>query len=123
MTDTVQLMRDTLSLELAEGAVAHTSAGGLSFFVGTTRDSFEGKRVMSLEYEAYDEMALKQMNMLCRKAREKWPDIVNIAIYHRLGRVPIGEASVLIAVSSPHRRQSIGSFVFRSECLVLEDVT
>lgn len=110
MPDTVLLTQEPLSLQKAQDAIGHPSAGGESYFVGTTRDNFDGKTVTLLEYEAYDTMAIKQMKRLCDLAREKWLDLVNIAIYHRLGPVPIGEASVLIAVSAPHRREAIGPF-------------
>lgn len=54
-------------------------------------------------------MALKQIELICEELRRQWPDIVNIAIYHRLGLVEIREASVVIAVSSPHRKTSLGA--------------
>ncbi|KAF9416150.1 hypothetical protein HW555_006402 [Spodoptera exigua] len=64
-------------------------------------------KVLRLEYEAYEPMALKAMKSICDEARDKWPAIHSIAIYHRLGMVPCREASVVIAVSSPHRRDSL----------------
>lgn len=60
-----------------------------------------------MEYEAYEQMALKQMDVICEELRRQWPDIVNIAIYHRLGSVPVKESSVVIAISSPHRKTSL----------------
>lgn len=110
MSNDVLLTNEPLSLQIAQDAIGNPTAGGQSFFVGTTRDNFDGKSVTLLEYEAYHDMALKQMNLLCTIAREKWPGLCNVAIYHRLGAVPIGEASVIIAVSAPHRREAIGSF-------------
>lgn len=109
MPDTVLLTYDDLSLQKAQDAIAHPGAGGLSIFVGTTRDNFDGKPVVSLEYHAYEPMAVKQMRQLCDNARAAWPDIVHIAVFHRLGCVPIGQPSVIIGVSSPHRRQAIGA--------------
>lgn len=108
--DTVRLSCQALSIEAIERAVSAPHAGGISIFVGTTRDNFDGKRVQWLEYEAYEEMAIKQMRALCVSARETWPQLIKIAVFHRLGRVPIGEASVIIGVSSPHRREAIGAF-------------
>lgn len=64
-------------------------------------------QVVSLEYEAYESMAEKSMTQICDGLRMKWPDIKHVAIYHRLGLVPVAEASVIIAVSSPHRRTSL----------------
>lgn len=110
MPDDILLTNEPLSLERAQDAIGNPSAGGQSFFVGTTRDNFDGKSVVLLEYEAYHDMAVKEMNLLCVSAREKWPALCKIAIYHRLGKVAIREASVIIAVSAPHRREAIGSF-------------
>ncbi len=83
-------------------AVAHPSAGAIATFLGTTRDHNQGRSVTILEYEAYPEMAVAEMRKIGDTARERWP-IQSMAILHRIGRVPIGEASVAIAVSSPHR--------------------
>lgn len=63
-------------------------------------------QVIKLEYEAYEPMALKEMNNICAKVRSQW-NIEHIAIYHRLGEVPVTEASVAIAVSSSHRQESL----------------
>lgn len=83
-------------------AVAHPAAGAIATFLGTTRDNNEGRHVSTLEYEAYPEMAVAEMRRIGETARERWP-IQDIAIVHRIGVVPIGEASVVIAVSSAHR--------------------
>lgn len=109
MPDNILLTSEPLSLKNAQDTIGDPSAGAQSFFVGTTRDNFDGKLVKLLEYEAYNDMAVKQMNSLCNSVREKWPALCNIAIHHRLGIVSIGEASVIIAVSAPHRREAIGS--------------
>jgi molybdopterin synthase catalytic subunit len=58
--------------------------------------------LIALDYEAYEQMALEQLKQLADRAREKWP-IIKIAMLHRVGRVPVGEPSVIIAVSTPHR--------------------
>lgn len=65
-----------------------------------------------LEYEAYEAMALKTMNLICEEMRARWSDIKNIGIHHRLGTVPVKEASVVIAVSSPHRKSSLEAVHF-----------
>lgn len=87
--------------------VAHESCGAVALFVGTTRDNFEGKEVVLLQYEAYEAMALKSMNGICEELRKRWPELVHIGIHHRLGTVPVKEASVVIAVSSPHREAAL----------------
>jgi molybdopterin synthase catalytic subunit len=60
-----------------------------------------------LEYEAYEEMAVKEMEKLCATARAAHPEVTHVVVHHRLGIVPVGEASVIIAVSSPHRKEAI----------------
>jgi molybdopterin synthase catalytic subunit len=83
--------------------VASAAAGAVCTFIGTTRDHNDGRRVIRLEYEAYPQMALTEMEKIGGAARRRWP-IEKIAITHRIGVVPIGEASVVIAVSSGHRK-------------------
>ncbi|XP_032584143.1 molybdopterin synthase catalytic subunit isoform X2 [Drosophila mojavensis] len=68
--------------------------------------------VISLEYEAYESMALKEMGKICSELRIRWPTLKHIAIYHRLGSVPVAEESVVIAVSAPHRPAALESVSF-----------
>lgn len=70
---------------------------------GTTRDNFVGKPVKELQYSAYHQLALRTMLSISKAIREKH-SLQSIAMIHRLGTVPIGEESILIAVSSPHRQ-------------------
>jgi molybdopterin synthase catalytic subunit len=84
-------------------AVAHPGAGATVTFIGTTRDHHDGRHVTRLEYEAYPEMALAEMRKIGETAQQQWP-IERVAIVHRIGVVPIGDASVVIAVSAAHRR-------------------
>lgn len=103
----LKLTFDKLEVGEINDLVAHESCGAISLFVGTTRDNFEGKTVVLLQYEAYEAMALKTMNKICEDIRDRWPDVKNIGIHHRLGTVPVKEASVVIAISSPHRNSSL----------------
>uniref|UniRef100_A0A1L8EC16 Molybdopterin synthase catalytic subunit n=1 Tax=Haematobia irritans TaxID=7368 RepID=A0A1L8EC16_HAEIR len=107
MKNHLLLTHDSLDVGSISTLVSDGSCGAISLFVGTTRDNFEDKKVVSLEYEAYEPMALKEMENICLQLRQRWPDIVKIAIYHRLGLVPVCEASVVIAISSPHRKTSL----------------
>lgn len=86
--------------------VVEPCCGAASVFLGTTRNSFEGKEVVRLEYEAYVPMALKELDALCQGVRELHA-VHRIAVFHRLGVVPVTEASVIIAVASPHRRAAM----------------
>ena len=83
-------------------ATADDAAGATVVFIGMTRNHNEGRRVERLEYEAYAGMAEKQLEAIATEAEQRWP-IARISIVHRTGVVPIGEASVAIAVSSAHR--------------------
>jgi molybdopterin synthase catalytic subunit len=87
--------------------VTDPAAGGIDVFLGTTRaeTNAEGKELWALDYEAYEEMATKQLGDLAHRARARWP-IIKCAILHRVGRVKIGEPSVVIAVSTAHRGES-----------------
>ncbi|CAH0551808.1 unnamed protein product [Brassicogethes aeneus] len=98
---------EKLSVEKISDLVAANSCGAISIFVGTTRDNFEGKKVLTLEYEAYESMGLKSMNKICEEIRDRWSSVENIAIHHRLGLVPVKDASIIIAISSPHRQDAI----------------
>lgn len=82
--------------------VADPTAGATTTFLGTTRNTNEGRRVIRLEYECYPGMAEKEMHKIAAAALARWP-IVKIAMVHRVGRVDIGETSVAIAVSAGHR--------------------
>ena len=83
-------------------------------FVGTTRDHNEGRKVLSLEYEAYREMAEKELARLGEQAKKKW-NIRRMAISHRIGLVKIGEPSVIIAVSAAHRGDAFEACRFAIE--------
>eukprot|EP00889_Picochlorum_renovo_P003894 jgi/Picre1/30924/NNA_006283.t1 len=87
--------------------VRHESCGAVATFLGTTRDTFDGKRVTRLEYEAYEPMAKKKMWEVCEHARSRWNGIARMGIWHRIGTVPVKESSVLIAVSSAHRKDAL----------------
>jgi MoaE-MoaD fusion protein len=103
-----RLTAEPLSLEAAVGEVHHPRAGGIATFTGTVRNESRGRTVHHLEYEAYDEMAEEVMAQLAARLKERY-DVHEIAIHHRTGRVEIGEASVVIAVSAPHRQDALAA--------------
>ena len=109
MCSTMELIRigtTPLSQEEVTEFVRCPTAGAISLFIGTTKDHFQGKKVASLEYEAYTAMAEKQLMDVCRSIREKWV-VCKIAILHRTGLVPVGQASVMVAVSAENRKEAI----------------
>lgn len=86
--------------------VAAPGAGAIAAFHGVVRDNSLGRKVLYLLYEAYPSMAIKEMEKLEQEVRERW-EVEKIAITHRIGRLEIGESSVVIAVSSPHRKEAL----------------
>ncbi|KAF7520626.1 hypothetical protein G7054_g12710 [Neopestalotiopsis clavispora] len=99
----VGLTHDYLNVQNVMDRVRSPQAGAIVIFAGTTRDNFGGKPVKELQYSAYSALALRTMLSLCKNICEKH-GLKGIAMVHRLGTVPIGEESILIAVSSPHRQ-------------------
>lgn len=88
--------------------VASPEAGAVVLFLGTTRNQSGGRATASLDYESYNEMAEKMLAQLEAEARRRWP-LTGCAVVHRLGHLGIGEASVAVAVSSPHREAAFAA--------------
>ncbi|KAH6973447.1 Molybdopterin biosynthesis MoaE [Ilyonectria sp. MPI-CAGE-AT-0026] len=99
----VALTHDHLNVQDTMDRVRDPGAGAIVIFAGTTRDSFDGKPVKELQYSSYHPRALRSMLAIAQTMRTKH-GLKGIAMIHRLGTVPIGEESILIAVSSPHRQ-------------------
>ncbi len=85
--------------------VASNQAGAVVLFLGTVREMTAGRRTLALDYECYPEMAQRKMDELAAEAASKWP-LTACVIVHRLGHLELGEASVAVAVSAPHRDQA-----------------
>jgi molybdopterin synthase catalytic subunit len=94
-----------LDSEACTRAVTYDGAGGIVVFVGTVRNVTKGKAVLHLEFEAYEKMALKEMQKIADNAKSRW-GLHAMVIHHRTGLVPIGEEAVVIACSSPHRKEA-----------------
>lgn len=97
-----RLSAEPLSVERVHAEVASDDAGAIATFVGTTRARSRGRDVIRLEYEAYEEMAEAEMGRIASELKARH-DVLDVAIHHRVGPVEIGETSVVIAVSAPHR--------------------
>src|SRR3954447_14967901 len=104
----IQLTDDPIDTTSLLNRVRHPEAGAVVLFLGTTRELTAGKQTVALDYEAYREMAERQLADLEAEARRRWPAI-ECNITHRLGRVPHTEASVAIAVSTPHRHDAFAA--------------
>ena len=102
----IQLVRAPIDLTTLQAT--KPADGALCLFVGVVRDHNEGRRVLRLEYESYEEMALPLMERIAAECRERWR-VTDVRIVHRLGPLAIGEASVAVAVASPHRREAFAA--------------
>lgn len=94
-----------IDTEVLLASVGDPRAGGTALFVGTTRNENEGRIVERLEYEAYEAMALDEMRRIGEEIVRRWT-VVAVSMVHRVGVVPIGEASVAVAVSAAHREEA-----------------
>ena len=83
-------------------------AGAVNVFIGTVRNSANGKNVRWLEYEAYETMAVAEIKKIIEEASHKWP-LLGSAVSHRVGTLKPNEVSVVVAVSSPHRKESFAA--------------
>ena len=101
----IHITSDPLEPNSVTEIVRNNSNGAVITFLGTTRDSTDGKNVNYLEYEAYQPMAQNMIQQIFDEVKERW-EIEDLAISHRLGKVEIGEISMVVAISSPHRKQA-----------------
>ena len=106
--DGAALVRRPVDPQRLLAAVADHEAGANVLFVGTARALTNGRPAVALEFEAHEPMAGPELERLCRVAVEKF-GLVACAVEHRLGRVPVGEASVAVAASAPHRREAFAA--------------
>jgi molybdopterin synthase catalytic subunit len=101
----IELSHSAIDVAALASEVASPRAGAVVLFLGTTRGVTDGRATLALDYEAYDEMAERILRQLANQAAEQWP-IISCRIVHRLGRVPPGEPSVAVVVSTPHRNEA-----------------
>jgi len=126
---TCVLTYEPLDVDAIMRSVRDVSAGATAVFIGTTRNSFKGRVVTRLEYQAYSKLAIKTIVQILQDAHQaasrstcqphfhNTPPLISCTVHHRLGIVPVGEPSIVIAVSSPHRKEAFVA----CEC-ILEDV-
>jgi molybdopterin synthase catalytic subunit len=96
---------DPLDAAPLVAAVRRDEAGAIALFYGVVRNENLGRRVQYLEYDAYPEMAIKKMREVADEVRAKFP-VAEVGVLHRIGRLEIGETSLLVAVSSGHRKEA-----------------
>jgi molybdopterin synthase catalytic subunit len=105
---------EPLALDPLVAQVARSTSGAVATFLGIVREFSRGRRVVHLEYEAYPEMAEATMRQIGEEIRRKW-DVDAIAIVHRVGVLQIGQASVAIAISAPHRQAALEACAYAIE--------
>jgi molybdopterin synthase catalytic subunit len=98
----IKVSAEPLSVDEAMREVARPDCGAVAVFVGTVRNHHEGKRVLRLSYSAFKEMAEKELARIAVEAKARW-EVGAVHLAHRTGELAIGEASVVVAVSAPHR--------------------
>ncbi len=104
----ILLTRQQLDPEAITASVSDNANGAAVTFLGVTRNETDGRPVMYLEYEAYEEMAEKLLARIADEIRERW-SIRDVAIAHRFGRLEIGEVSLVVAIGSPHRGEAFAA--------------
>ena len=114
MSTLVRLVREPIDVASLAGGTA--ADGAVCLFVGVVRNENRGRAVLRLEYEAYEEMALFLMEEIAAQTRRLHP-VTDVHLVHRLGRLEIGEVSVAVAVTSPHRAEAFAACRFAIDTL------
>ncbi len=112
----VDLVQTPIEVDRLLRWVQDPYAGAVVVFLGTVRDNSEGPRVLYLDYEAYEPMARAEMVRIAEEVKSRWP-VLGIAMEHRVGRMEVGEVSVAVAVSAPHRREAFEAGRFAIDTL------
>ena len=107
----ILVTRESLDPEAITATVRKEANGGVVTFLGTTRSDSDGRRVLYLEYEAYEGMAEKMLGSIAEEIRQRW-GITDVSIAHRFGRLELGEISLVVAVASPHRQEAFQACLY-----------
>jgi molybdopterin synthase catalytic subunit len=102
----IEITKNKIDVQRIIDAAQSPDCGAVSVFIGTVRNNSRNKEVNALEYEVYGEMAEKMIGKIMEEIKSKW-EVSKIAVSHRIGKMDVGEITVAIAVSSPHRKDSI----------------
>ena len=112
----IQISTEPLQQQDCLDFVTNDKAGGIVSFVGTVRNQTKGKKVVRLEFESYEPMAIKEMQKIAERAAANWP-VEKMVIHHRVGVLGIGEIAVIIAVATPHRKAAFEACEFAIDTL------
>ena len=112
----IQLLDEPLDAQQCIQHVVDEGAGGINVFIGTVRNQTKGKKVIRLEFEAYRPMAIAEMRKIAEQIGERWP-AEKVAIHHRVGILEPTDVAVIIAVSTPHRKNAFAACQFAIDTL------
>ena len=118
MQTLVQITDIPIDPEAVINLVKTDDSGAINVFIGTVRNSTQNREVIRLEFEAYESMAKKELQKITKQVKARWP-VNEIAIHHRVGALAIGDIPVVIAVSTPHRKQGFEACEFAIDILKL----
>ncbi|MDX2029762.1 MAG: molybdenum cofactor biosynthesis protein MoaE [Blastocatellia bacterium] len=104
MEDVYEISRAPIDKLGLERRLIAGAAGAVVTFDGVVRDNNQGRRVVTLQYEAYEPMAVKEMRRVGEEIHQRWPEVDRVGIVHRFGELGVSESSVVIVITSPHRR-------------------
>ncbi len=110
----IEVTEQPIDPEKARTAVRHPSCGAIALFEGTIRVENEGKEVRGLEYEAHEPLLRAEVERIATEIRQRWP-IHQLALLQRTGKLDVGETGIVIAVSSPHRREALAACEYMIE--------
>lgn len=112
----IQIHSDPLDPKLSYASVADPGVGGIVQFVGTVRNQTKGKKVLRLDFEAYEPMAIKEMTKIAEYITEQW-SATHVSIHHRVGTLQIEDIAVIISVATPHRKAAFEACQFAIDTL------
>ena len=116
-TDSFRITFAPLSLDEAYALADAPANGAVVVMSGMVRDNTDGKPVVSLEYQAYEPMALEVFKQIAAQIRVTWPQVTRVVIHHRTGQLTVGEISVLVAVGCPHRGEAFAACQYAIDTL------
>jgi molybdopterin synthase catalytic subunit len=116
MQTLVQITDLPIDPEAVINLVKTDDSGAINVFIGTVRDRTQNREVVKLEFEAYESMAIKELHKIISQVKARWP-VNEMAIHHRVGELDIGDIPVVIAVSTPHRKQGFEACEFAIDSL------
>lgn len=116
-TNSLRLTFAPLSLDEVYALADDPANGAVVVMSGMVRGNTDGKPVVSLEYQAYEPMALEVFKQIAAQIRATWPDVTRVVIHHRTGQLTVGEISVLVAVGCPHRAEAFAACQYAIDTL------